>query len=673
MCAKSSKSTGREHLLSSFHDGTCCNAYSYFGGVPSHRDRKAGVLFRVWAPAAAAVSVVGDFNQWDGKADPMQRADDAGVWEAFVPGIKHYALYKFQIETQEGKTLLKSDPYARHMETRPDNASRYYHLAGYQWKDAAWRQKARAADPYSGPMNIYELHAGSWRRYPDGNPFGYRKLAEELVPYLQKMGYTHVELMPVMEYPLDDSWGYQVTGYFAPTSRYGTPRDFMAFVDACHQAGIGVIADWVPAHFPKDAHGLYRFDGSCCYEYADPMKQEHKAWGTCVFDYSKNEVQSFLISNAVFWLEQYHVDGLRVDAVASMLYLDYDRRPGEWRPNKFGGRENLEAISFLQALNTAVFARFPTALMIAEESTAWPLVTKPVDAGGLGFNFKWNMGWMNDTLDYVSIDPFFRKEHQKNITFSFHYAFSENFILPVSHDEVVHGKRSLFGRMPGERDVQFAGMRVFFAYMFAHPGKKLSFMGNEFGQETEWNCNAALDWALLEDPDHAKLAAFSQALAQFYLQNPPLWQVDFSWKGFQWIANDDNLQNIIAFRRIDAEQNELVCLCNFAPVTREGYRIGLPEPGVYIEVFNTDDARFGGAGHSNAGGVRTEGVPMHGYAQSAALTVPPMAAVFLQKTGGLPQEEPGAAAALPPRSARPADKTATGSAHTPAAGPENAP
>lgn len=631
MYTNAPKKTGREQELQSFHEGVYPLAFEFFGGHSSHRSKKSGVVFRVWAPKAVSVSIVGDFNNWDASKNPMTSVDDQGVWEGFVPGIKSFDIYKYQIETADGEMLLKSDPYATHMETRPDTASRYYNLSGYHWKDKEWQEGKEKQSSYDIPMNIYELHAGSWKKYPDGNPFEYRKLAEELIPYLQKMGYTHVELMPIMEYPLDNSWGYQVTGYFAPTSRYGSPRDFMAFVDYCHQAGIGVIMDWVPAHFPKDAHGLYRFDGDCCYEYADPLKQEHKSWGTCVFDYSKSEVRSFLVSNAIFWLQKYHIDGLRVDAVASMLYLDYDRKNGEWRPNQYGGHENLEAVAFLQELNKEVFARFPGTLMIAEESTAWPLVTKPVDVGGLGFNFKWNMGWMNDMLDYVSVDPYFRKDHHKDITFSFYYAFSENYILPISHDEVVHGKRSLFEKMPGDTEQKFAGMRVFLAYMIAHPGKKLLFMGSEFGQEHEWDCHDVLQWQLLDKKGHQDLQDFSAALNHFYLDQPPLWQNDFSWEGFQWISYDDNLQNIIAFRRIDRKGEELICLFNFAPVLREDYRIGVPIAGYYQETFNTDVKKFGGTGEGNPEPVPTEEIPFHGYQQSIALTIPPMAALFLKQ------------------------------------------
>ncbi len=658
------KDRENSETLRQFHEGIYPTAYEFFGGHPARQNKKAGVLFRVWAPTASAVSVVGDFNDWDNAKDPMTRIDGQGIWEAFVPGIKSFAAYKYQLTAKSGETFIKSDPYAYHMETRPGTASRYYPLGGYRWKDLAWRTHMKSVNLYRSPISIYELHAGSWKRYEDGNPFSYRKLAEELIPYLKEMGYTHVELMPLMEYPLDDSWGYQVTGYFAPTSRYGTPHDFMAFIDALHQAGIGIIMDWVPAHFPKDTHGLYRFDGTCCYEYSDPLKQEHKSWGTCVFDYGRSEVRSFLISSALFWFAKYHIDGLRVDAVASMLYLDYDRKEDEWRPNEKGGRENLEAVSFLQELNTAVFARFPKAMMIAEESTAWPLVTKPVDVGGLGFNFKWNMGWMNDMLDYVSTDPFFRKFHHRDITFSLHYAFSENFVLPISHDEVVHGKRSLFEKMPGDEATKFAGMRVFFAYMTAHPGKKLLFMGSEFGQTNEWDCHSVLQWDLLEQKPHALLQKFVASLNHFYQKEPAFWQIDDSWEGFQWIASDDCEQNIIVFRRIDRSGKELICLFNFAPVLRTDYRIGVPAAGVYDEVFNTDDTAFGGTGHGNPGGVASSEVPMHGCTQSIALNVPPMAAIFLRLRPETAVLEPEKKEEKPPvtaASAAPAVKSAASS------------
>lgn len=613
-----------------FHEGTNCRAYNYFGAKHEKRNGADGAVFRVWAPKAKSVSVVGDFNEWDRSRNPMKKITDQGIYETYIADIKNFEVYKFSVETADGKILLKTDPYAYHMETRPSTASRYFDISGYRWRDAAWEKYKSAHPSYSNPVNIYEVHAASWKTYPDGNPFDYSKLADELIPYVKEMGFTHIELLPMTEYPLDDSWGYQVTGYFSPTSRYGSPKDFMTFVDKCHRAGVGVIMDWVPAHFPKDEHGLYEFDGSCCYEYSDPLKQEHPEWGTRVFDYSRDEVRSFLISSAMFWIDKYHIDGLRVDAVASMLYLDYGKKPGQWRPNAKGGNENLEAIEFLKQLNKSVLENYPDTLMIAEESTAWPMVTKPDYDGGLGFNFKWNMGWMNDMLEYMQVDPLFRKNYQKNITFSLHYAFSENFVLPISHDEVVHGKKSLISKMPGNYDQQFAGVRAFLGYMMAHPGKKLLFMGCEFGQFKEWDYKSALDWSLLDYPRHNELKRFTSELNRFYLENPPMWQVDTSWDGFKWISNDDNTQNIISFRRIDKEENEIIVICNFAPVLRENYRIGAPEDGEYEEVFNSDDIKYGGWGNCNEGIIKAENIPMHGYDQSISLKVPPMSTVYLK-------------------------------------------
>lgn len=595
-----------------------------------------GYVFRVWAPHARSVALVGDFNGWNSTALPLSRVTDNGIWECFTDSVQEYDIYKYYVVGADGVGVMKSDPYAYHCETRPGTASRVYTLAGYDWHDDAWQKAKAKRSLYDTPVNIYEIHAGSWKRYADGNTFSYEKLAQELVPYVRDMGYTHVELMPLMEYPFDGSWGYQVTGYYAPTSRYGTPHDFMSFVDCCHQNGIGVIMDWVPGHFPKDECGIYRFDGEACYEYADPRKGEHKEWGTCVFDYGRPEVRSFLISNALFWLEKYHIDGIRVDAVASMLYLDYNRRNGEWVPNCYGGRENLEAIAFLKNLNEAVFAAFPHTMMIAEESTAWPLVSRPTTEGGLGFNFKWNMGWMNDMLRYVSLDPLFRSGNHNALTFSFFYAFSENFVLPISHDEVVHGKCSLINKMPGSYEEKFASVRLFLAYMMAHPGKKLLFMGTEFGQFIEWNYEQELDWLLLDYPAHRTLRQFTRSLNQFYKEQSPLWENDFSWEGFSWIANDDAAQSVIAFRRIDRRGNELIAVCNFTPVQREEYRVGVPVYGVYETVFTTDAVTFGGNG-AGAQTVRAELTPMHGLEQSVALTLPPLSVQFFRLKRRLPQ------------------------------------
>ncbi len=610
-----------------FHEGTNYCAYEYFG---AHFIEEDLCVFRVWAPNAARIFVTGDFCNWDEHTHEASRITQGGIFECMIRGVKEFDAYKYVIITERGETLYKADPYGVHAEERPGTASKVYSLSGYRWRDKKWMENRQKKNVYESPMSIYELHFGSWRRYEDGNLFSYDKMADEIIPYVKEMGFTHIELMPISEYPYDKSWGYQVTGYFAPTSRYGTPKDFMAFVDKCHQNGIGVILDWVPAHFPKDAHGLCDFDGTSCYEYSDPKKREHPDWGTHIFDYGKNEVRCFLISNACYWFDKYHIDGLRVDAVASMLYLDYGKNAGEWTPNEFGGNGNMEAKEFLQKLNTRVFSEFGNVMMIAEESTTWPLITYPVDVGGLGFNFKWNMGWMNDSLLYMEQDPFFRKGVHNNLTFSMTYAFSENFILPLSHDEVVHGKRSMLSKMPGDYEEKFGNLRAYLGYMFAHPGKKLLFMGAEFGQFIEWNESQELDWNLLSFDHHKKQQEFTKELIKFYKNAPTLWELDVSWEGFCWADVDDNVNNVLAFFRRDKDGNMLLCVSNFSSVYHPDYKIGVLSRGNYTEVFSSDDVAFGGSGIKN-GKVTAQKGEMHGQKYYVSLALPPFSTLYFYK------------------------------------------
>ena len=612
-----------------FAEGQHWKIYEKFGAHLRTIGDAAGAYFAVWAPNAQRVSVVGDFNNWDGRVNPMRKLLDAGVWELFLPGIKQGAHYKFEIRTQTNAVLLKSDPFAFFNQHGKATASLVYDLERYTWNDSEWMEARRTKNWPQSPINIYEVHLGSWRRKTEeGNrQLSYLELAEELLPYVLEMGYTHIELLPVAEHPFEGSWGYQVTNYYAPTSRFGPPDDFRHFIDKCHQAGIGVIMDWVPAHFPKDAHALAEFDGTHLYEHMDPRQGEQQDWGTLIFNYGRNEVRNFLIGNALFWLDRYHIDGLRVDAVASMLYLDYSRKPGQWIPNVYGGRENLDAIHFLKQLNEVCYERFPGIMTIAEESTAWPGVSRPVYLGGLRFGFKWNMGWMHDFLEYMSIDPIYRRFHHGNITFSLLYAFQENFILVLSHDEVVYGKRSLLSKMPGDEWQKFANLRMFLAWMYAQPGKKLLFMGGEFGQHNEWNHDTSLDWELLKLPRHDGVHRLVQHLNYVYKSEPALWQLDDTYEGFDWIDFHDADNSVVSFLRKSRQGDIIAFVVNATPVVRYNYQLGVPEPGFYREIINTDAETYGGSNVGNLGGVQSEDLPWMGREYSVLIQLPPLATV----------------------------------------------
>jgi 1,4-alpha-glucan branching enzyme len=613
-----------------FSEGQHWKIYEKFGAHLRTIGDASGVYFAVWAPNAQRVSVVGDFNNWDGRVSPMRKLLSAGVWELFLPNLKQGAHYKFEIRTQTGAVLLKSDPFAFFSQHGKSTASLVYDLERYTWSDAEWMEARQKKNWPQSPISTYEVHLGSWRRKEDNQQLTYLELADTLLPYVLEMGYTHIELLPVAEHPFEGSWGYQVTNYYAPTSRFGPPDDFRHFIDKCHQAGIGVIMDWVPAHFPKDAHALAEFDGTHLFEHMDPRQGEHQDWGTLIFNYGRNEVRNFLIGNALFWLDKYHIDGLRVDAVASMLYLDYSRKPGQWVPNIHGGRENLDAIYFLKRFNEVCYESFPGIITIAEESTAWPGVTRPTYLGGLGFGFKWNMGWMHDFLHYMSIDPVYRRYHHGNITFSLLYAFHENFILVLSHDEIVYGKRSLLSKMPGDEWQKFANLRMFLAWMYGHPGKKLVFMGGEFGQSNEWNHDTQLDWELLELPRNDGLRRLVQHLNYTYKQEPAFWQLDNTYDGFDWIDFHDADNSVVSFLRKSRDGDIVVFIVNATPVVRYNYRLGVPEPGFYRELINSDAETYGGSNVGNLGGVQSEASEWMGRGHSILIHLPPLATVALK-------------------------------------------
>jgi 1,4-alpha-glucan branching enzyme len=604
--------------------------YERLGAHVREVDGVVGTSFAVWAPSARSVSVVGDFNLWDGRLHPMRSLGSSGIWELFVPGLADGDHYKYELRTQAGEVKLKADPLAFAAEVPPKNAS-IVHRSTYEWNDDAWLTRCREAEALAAPVSIYEVHLGSWRRHVhDNTPLTYTELADELADYVTDLGFTHVELLPVMEHPFTGSWGYQVTGYFAPTSRFGEPDDFRAFVDRLHERGVGVILDWVPAHFPRDEWALARFDGTALYEHEDPRRGFHPDWGTLVFNYGRNEVRNFLLANALFWLREYHADGIRVDAVASMLYLDYSREEGAWVPNEFGGNEDLDAVRFLTELNELVHGQEPGTLSVAEESTAWPGVSRPTYLGGLGFGFKWNMGWMHDTLDYFQRDPVHRAYHHHQLTFALVYAFSENFVLPLSHDEVVHGKGSLLAKMPGDRWQQLANLRALYAYMWAHPGKKLLFMGGEIAQEAEWSEERSVDWHLLEQAGHAGVQSLVRDLNRIYKERPALWEVDYEPSGFQWLEPNDATNNVIAFARWSADRSDVVvCVCNLSPVPRESYRLGMPRAGRWVEALNSDSTHYGGSDVGNLGGVEAEEFGWHDQPYSAEVTLPPLGVLWL--------------------------------------------
>ena len=612
-----------------FFAGDGVHSYEYFGARLAEQDGRQGVLFRVWAPNANSVAVVGSFNDWN-KTDHFMNKNRDGVWELFIEGVKPLDSYKYCIETPWFEKVMKSDPYAFYAENRPDNSSRVYDLGGYEWGDGDWMKRRAVSDSLRLPMNIYEIHAGSWKRNEDGSFYTYRQLADELTAYLTDMHFTHVQLMPLTEHPFDGSWGFQTTGYFAATARYGTPDDLMYLIDVLHQHGIGVMMDWVPSNFPKDTFALAKFDGTSLYEVEEHPKNESAAWDTCLFDFAKPEVISFLVSSAAFWMDKYHLDGLRIGAVSSMLYLDYGKPSGEWEPNKFGGKENLEAIDFLKRLNTAVHLYFPDVLMVAEETTSWPRLTHKIQEGGMGFDYKWNRGWMNDMLHYMTLDPQWRPFNHDNLTYSFFYAFSEHFILPVSHDEVSKGKGSILSKMPGNGGDRLAGLRAFLTYMFAHPGKKLIFMGTEIGQLEEWDADGIVEWEFLDSKNHAQLQVFFRELNKFYIENRAFYEMDAIWKGFDWIHHDDYTNSVIGFKRADEDGNDIIAVCNFRPIEHKKYLIGVPRFGVYEEVFNSDLERYGGSGVTNGKAIKTEPMKIHGCNQGLALTLPPMGVIYLK-------------------------------------------